>query len=91
MIAVPAREHAPVAELEDQRLALGRVVERRSERADAGILVAERKARLALVGRNKIETLEVGNVAPAARDLAVGHLVHALGNRSRSASGLCGD
>ena len=49
-------------------------IEARRQRPHAGILVAERKARLALVRRDQVEAAEVGDVAPAARDLAVGDL-----------------
>ena len=58
MIAVAAGQHALVAELEDQRLALRRVVESSRQRPDAGILVAQRKPRLALVRRDQVEAVE---------------------------------
>jgi hypothetical protein len=53
----------------------GRIVQRGGERPDARVLVGQRKARFALVRRDQVETLEFGDVAPAARHLAVGHLV----------------
>src|SRR6266571_7391996 len=81
MISAAAGEHAALAELEHQRLAAGHVVERRGKRPDPGVLVAEREARLALVGRDEVEILEIGDVAPAARHLAVGDLEHLLRNR----------
>ena len=91
MVAVPAGQHALVAELEDQRLALRGVVELGRQRPDAGILVAQRKPRLALVRRDQIEAAEFGDIAPAARHLAVGDPVHAFAGSRRSASGWCGD
>ncbi len=53
----------------------------RRQRPDAGILVGEREARLALVRRDQVEALELGDVAPAAGDLAVGDLEHAVRDR----------
>ena len=81
MLGLAQVEHAAIAELQDQDLAVGLVVEPGGERADAGVLIAEREARLALVGRDQVEALEVGDVAPAAGDLAVGHLEDAARNR----------
>ena len=88
VVRIAAGEHAALAELEDQQLAARRVVEVRSERPNAGILVAEREARLALVRRDQVEALELEDVAPAARDLAVGDPEAALGQRLRSARGM---
>ena len=81
VVRVAAGQHAALAQLEDQQLATRRVVEVRGQRPNAGILVAERKARLALVRRDQVEALEVGDVAPAAGDLAVGDPETALGQR----------
>ena len=56
---VAAGQHAALAELEDQQsCSRACVVERRGQRPHAGILVAEREARLALVRRDQVEALE---------------------------------
>ena len=44
----------------------------RSKRPHAGVLVGKRKARLALVGCDQVEALEIEDVAPPACNLAVG-------------------
>ncbi|CAB4699547.1 unannotated protein [freshwater metagenome] len=71
VVAVEAGEHAALAEFEDQRLALGRIIQCRGQRANAGILIAEREARLPLVRRNQVEALEIDDVPPATGDLAI--------------------
>ena len=89
VLARPAGQHAAVAELEHEDAAGGEVVELRRERADAGILVGHREPRLALVGRDQVEALEVEDVAPAARHLAVGDAEGALAGSPRSGSERC--
>src|SRR4051812_50035863 len=81
MVRIAARQHAALAQLEDEQPATRRIVEVRSQRTNAGILVAEGKARLALIGRDQIKALKVGDVAPAACDLAVRDPETALGQR----------
>ena len=77
LLAHAAGEHAAIAELEDDGLALRLLVQVGGKRAHAGVLVGERKARFALVRRKQVETLEFENVAPAACHLAVGDAVGA--------------
>ena len=58
MVRVAARQHAALAQLEDEQPAARRIIEARSQRTNAGILVAEGKPRLALIGRDQIEALK---------------------------------
>ena len=81
MVGVAASEHAAFAELEDEQSATRRVKKVRGQRPNAGVLVAEGKTGLALIGRDQIKTLKVGDVAPTACDLAVRDPETALGQR----------
>src|SRR5882672_2519185 len=76
-----AGQHPALAELENERLASRRIVQRRGERTHPGVLVAKSKPRLALVGGDQVEVLELGDVPPAARDLAVGDPEYSLRDR----------
>src|SRR5438046_10665757 len=51
------------------------------ERAHDRVLVAKREARLALVGSDEVESLELEDVAPSGRDLTVGNPERSSGNR----------
>src|SRR5262252_636277 len=73
VVCTAAGEHAALAQLQDQKLAPGRVIDIGGEWPNAGILIAECEPRLALVRRDEVEALKIGDVAPAARNLAVGH------------------
>src|SRR5262249_46028064 len=45
-------------------------------RPDGRILIAERETNLLLIRREKIESLKIQNISPAARHLAIGNLEH---------------
>src|SRR6267143_3185966 len=77
MVAIPAGEHATLAQLENQRLTFGGIVQRRCERTDAGILIRKRKSSFSLVRGNQIEALELRNVAPPAGHLTIRHFIRA--------------
>src|SRR5215471_20845477 len=76
-----AGQHAPIAQLENEKLAVRLVVERRGEGANSRILVRKREPRLALVGRYQVETFELGDIAPATSNLAVGYAIAPIRNR----------
>src|SRR4029450_10691513 len=57
-LALAAGDEAALAELEDEIAAIGALVELLRERPHHAVLVAEREARLALVGRDHVEALE---------------------------------
>src|SRR3954471_3005164 len=71
VISVAAGEHAALGQLEDQKLASCCVIDSRGKWPNAGVLVAECEPCLALVRRDEVEALKVGDVSPAAGNLAV--------------------
>src|SRR5665213_536640 len=55
----------------------------RSQLSDVGVLIGQRKPRLALVRRDEVKIHEFSNVTPARCHLAVGDFEHAMRNSAR--------
>ena len=70
-----------LSQLQDQVSATRPPEQLQRQRTDHGVLVGQRKACLALIGREEIEVREVKDVAPAVRDLTVGYLQRFSGER----------
>src|SRR5262249_22379304 len=81
VVCAAAGEHAALGQLEDQKLAPCCVIDSRGQWPNAGILIAECEPRFALVRRDEVEALKIGDVSPPAGNLAAGDAGTTLGER----------